>query len=245
MMIAVLVLGCGRLGFGSQERGDAPTQPLPEPIDSAFTPTADAPLQAVTTTFGECADADVTGVTRDTFVDSANPTYNFGKRREMRVGNGRVPLVSFDLVSIPSTATVFSATFMVSVAEDDALEDGYVAISPVLEDWTEGDRDYSSGACNWTERASGTPWSVIGAGPPQSRSTSVVGMFTPRLAGVRHEVPLDPSVVQAWVGQSGNLGMALYGVDDMGQGAWLVSSNEQDATRRPCLEVVYVLGPTG
>lgn len=63
-------------------------------------------------------------------------TENYGGRDEMRVGNGRVSLLRFDLRAIAVDATVFSATLHITVSPSDALEQGYVAIAPLHESWT-------------------------------------------------------------------------------------------------------------
>ena len=133
---------------------------------------------------------------------------------------------------------MFSATFEISVSAD-SLEAGYVALFPVLEDWTEGMEDFAPGIANWTTRRASATWSVDGAGPPTSRATAEIGTFIPNVANARHQVSLDPAAVQSWLGGI-NYGMALVGIDDEDQGTWLVTRNNVDAAARPCLVVTYV-----
>lgn len=134
LAFAIAVAGCGRVGF----------DPLaaPQPIDAAamadspFAPTTDAPAMAVTDIFGDCPSATRPGTAVDTSLDSTRPTENYGGRDQMRVGNGRVSLLRFDLRAIAVDATVFSATLHITVSPSDALEQGYVAIAPLHESWT-------------------------------------------------------------------------------------------------------------
>lgn len=230
--------GCGRLNFDNVAAaiaGDA------ELTDSAFAPTTDAPPNAVTVRLGQCPGADSAVVVTDTFLDDTLPTQNFGGRYEMRIGNNRVSLLRFELGQIPTTASVFSATLEISVSPTDALEQGYCAISPLLEDWTEGSKDYSDGIVNWTQRTMTASWATAGAGAPGSRTSQVIGTFVPVLESVRHHVALDVSAVQPWIANpASNFGIVLYGQDEGIQGAWLATREASDPTLRPCIVITYV-----
>lgn len=241
VVAGVVVAGGCRFSFEPHDGGGPPADALIVVDDSAFTPTTDAPATSVTTRFGECANADVTGVTADTTLDSSSPTYNIGKRTTMRVGNGKVSLLRYDLSSIPASAQIFSATLEISVSTTDALEQGDAVAYVVNESWIEGVENYQVGVCNWTQRNAADNWSVAGAGAPASRGTAIIGTFTPRVPGARHIVGIDPAAIQAWVsGSVPNYGMELAGLNEGMSGGWLVTSNEPDATTRPCLVVTYI-----
>jgi hypothetical protein len=237
----VVVAGCGRLWFDPATAfDDARTIDASVVVsDSPFAPTSDAPAAATTVRVGACPGADLAGVV-DTSLDDTRPNENFGRRVEMRVGNNRVSLIRFDTSSLPSAAPVFSASLEISVSPTDALEQGFVEVAPVLEPWTEGSGDFSAGVCNWTSRDATNAWTNAGAGAPGSRSASVIGSFVPNVEGVRHDVPLDPTVVEAWLAGGINAGVALYGVNTGTQGAWLATREATDPSLRPCLRITYV-----
>lgn len=232
--------GCGRLAFDPLAGGDG-SAGSGNIVDGALN---DGPVGSVVRVFGECAEADIRNVTADTFLDSEERDDNFGRRDEMRVElpEENVSLLRFDLSAIPVSATLHSLELLISVSAGDALEDGAVVVTAMLEAWQEGTGDYSTGIANWNDRVPGQAWSQEGAGAPDSRDTTVLGQFEPNVENVRHVVDLQvsPLVAQWIVDPSVNYGFALFAIGETnGQGGWLSTSNEADESRRPCLRVIY------
>ena len=96
---------------------------------------------------------------KDTYIDSANPSINYGSDTVIRMdeatgglGDGRV-LLQFDLSSIPSGATITSATLQVEASGKSgaAGDSSIINVYEVTEAWDEG-------AATWDERQALTAW---------------------------------------------------------------------------------------
>lgn len=108
------------------------------------------------------------------------------------VGDDRYVLLRWDLAVLPPRCTVLSATLEITVTNDskgtpfDLLE--------LKRDWSEKD-------VTWKLCAGKTPWQTPGAQGAQDRGPAVLGVLSPKQAGV-HAVRLTPdglAVVQSWI----------------------------------------------
>jgi len=213
--LLVLASACGRVGFGTVAE---------PPIDAAV----DAPPNAVTLTLP---------ATADTFMSAAaSSDSNFGGS-EMLVLNdapARRPLLRFDTTSLPSGATVFSATLsLVATGSDPTASKGTVHV--VREDWVEGTNNGAIGEASWIARKPGVAWMAEGANPPSS-DLATSGVFAVGLPG-RYDIAIDRTVVGNWLADPPtNFGIVITCACAM----QLVSRENAAAADRPTLTVIYV-----
>ena len=141
----------------------------------------------------------------DTYVNSANPSTNYGGLSNLYVGNGGTALIQFDLTTLPSGTSsnqISSAKLTLYVNRVNAS--GQVQVQQVGSSWTES-----------TVTASTAP--ALG---------TVVGFFNPSLA--QQYVTIDvTSLVQSWVATpSSNYGIGLTSAS----GNIVFDSKENDET---------------
>jgi len=108
------------------------------------------------------------GASKDTNIYSGSwSSNNYGASEWIEIdsgggdlGDGRM-LFQFDLSSIPSGATITSATLKLYSQQD---EGGSISMNVyrVTESWTEGTNDHSAGRSNWDYRTSTQLWSTAG-----------------------------------------------------------------------------------
>lgn len=195
--------------------------------------------------FGERRDADMQGVTYDTFVEGNESGLNYGVHTDLHFwewNSTATALLRFDLSSIPASATIVAAHLEVWTEGSGVLSEGIIGGYRLLEPWDEGSVDGSSGAANWEHRSQDVPWTTPGA-RGGSHDAAVLFELSPTQANMAYEVDLPADLVQAWIESSAdNHGIALYGTVDSGVSggtAWVVASEYWDADRRPLLTVVY------
>jgi len=236
--VCAVSFGCGRVGFytfddamgGDGRSGDGGT-PAIDAID--------APMNAVTVTFGERATATFQGVTRDTFIsnEAGEPTLNYGITDELRSESDvseRI-LLSFDVSAIPPGTAVFSASLQVIVTQANPLATW--ELHPVLENWDEGSQDGTSGTSNFTLRMTGVAWSNAGANIPTSSGPTFTTAQPAALGAL--DIPIPASVAQTWVNNVGsNYGFAFFNTHS--DTARFASREIVPATSRPLLTVTYV-----
>ena len=242
LLILLLVVGCGRLGF------DAPAEDAPVAPADTSGPPDDAPGDApgdttfgrtVTVSFGEAPGTDVMNATSDTFIsqEAGETLLNYGADDELRIERdvNERGLLRFELTAIPATATVLTATIDLTVTELPAGTT-QLQLSRMLESWTEGTGQGTSGSASYINRSGTIPWLVPGAGPPLS-STAVIAGSSPALG--RATYPVDTSVVQLMVtSPATNHGFLLTTNND--DSTRIVSSEGTPASDRPVLTVTYV-----
>lgn len=194
-------------------------------------------LQAQTVTLTSIADNDI-------FL--GNPTRNYGQSPYMYVIQGSSvidrSLVKFNLSSIPSNATITSATLtLVKIGIDnDAMN---IATHQITNPWTEGTGG-SNGKpeeSNWNQRVAGTNWTTAGGdfNPTAETTTSVSnnGSYTWNI----------PAMVQNWVTTPGiNHGVLLKSTTEAGSIYQHVFASREypTVTDRPKLVVTYTTTPT-
>lgn len=176
----------------------------------------------------------------DTYIDRYNPTTNHATSPELKVNNGGslLSLLKFDLSSIPRDALIKQAflTIYLGNTPSNALE---VSLYSLLTHWV--DRE-----ATWQQAAQGVPWTAQGQGADGS------GYYSPTPIAVVTNVRESgvytfnvKSALQNWLtGALPNEGFLISGPRGGGSGAEhyrFASSEASDASRRPKLQVLYML----
>lgn len=191
-------------------------------------------------TFAE-GDADVDGVTRDTFVEESTPGDNQGTHADFHVEDGgvQVSLLEFDVSALPDEATVVDVELDLSTASSPNIE-CMVQFFVLGEEWEAATANGSMGISNWNERTASSSWSSPGAGSGAHGST-VVGELDSPAGGESFTVQIDPDLVQQWRDDPGsNNGLLIAAAE--GSGAcygWFMSSDANNPSERPLLRVEF------
>ena len=190
--------------------------------------------------FGEGNGADVTGVSRDTWIDSESQTRNHGGQNELRADGDpqRHALMRIDVSALPAGAVVVSAQLRLSTTGNGHLASGRIAIYPLLEDWDEGAADDGVGVASWALRSGVTPWATIGAGAPGSRGTTPLATFTPSADDTSYDIALPPAIIEAWRDPGANHGFILVAESAGSESGFFVSRGGARA-KRPLLTVTF------
>jgi hypothetical protein len=179
--------------------------------------------------FGE-GDADVRGVTTDTWLDSANIDTARGGASELTIDSepGRVALVRFALDAIPDGSVIERAELGLRVFDSGRSVDR-VRVRVLLRDWSERE-------ATWQNARAGTRWPSAGASGAALGEEIASAPFDAN--GDRVQV-LDTAAVQAWVDDPGsNFGMRLDLWSPSGDAVG-VFSREASSDARPYLRVVF------
>jgi len=191
-----------------------------------------------TATFGETGMATYGLVTHDTTLDRGQSTSNYGADDALQCDGGfnpKVGLLQFDLVALPSTVTVVSATLRVYTESD--VTTATVGVFQVMEAWDEGMENMAPGAANWTDRQPGVAWMGSGASPP-SRAQASMTSFVPATASAAYDLALDPGVVQGWIADPAtNFGVAFVCTDS--NGTYFDAHEVATPATRPLLTITY------
>lgn len=212
--IAASVLGACRFGFDPALTGSDDAHPIDRdgapdtmPVADANEPTddarddanasPDASVMTVTITFGERPTSMRKTVTRDTWLEQARGSFNFGSSEDVSVANFATQrehsLLWFDLTSLTPGTQVTAA--QVSVVRLDYGDEtpGPIEVRLLSESWVEGTNSGSPGTgASWTTRDGSTAWTTGGG-----TTSQLLGTVTPTATEVL--LPLPASVVQAWV----------------------------------------------
>lgn len=202
----------------------------------------DSPPQIQFMSFGERADADVQGVTEDTFITFWELGNNNGSHADQHVASidgdtpVQVALSRFD-VSALEDVTVVSVELILS--SYDVTSDGTINLYRLLESWEEGVEDQSAGICNWQLREEDEAW--LGAGAQgDSHDPDVVGSFSLDEVFTDFSIDVAPELVQGWIDDPGSNHGILFSSNDVGEAIWWASSEEFQESMRPLLVVRYL-----
>ncbi len=215
--------------------GQPDATPVPSPPDAGVpvggAPDAETPPPVTfLVTFGERPGAMVQGVTHDAYLEEAFPDNNHGFDDVVAFDSApqRHGLLEFDLDSLPTTLSCFSAELLISV--NDPIETGEMRIFSLLESWVPGN-------VTWNHRDTGLPWSTPGAGT-NSHAPGTMAVSAPRTVG-EFIVPLDCAVITGWIqNPASNHGMVVIAVSPDGRGGEFRSSNNTNGSQRPLLRLV-------
>jgi CshA-type fibril repeat protein len=152
-------------------------------------------------------------------------------------------LIRFDLSSIPSSATITSATFsLVKTGLNNTSQT--VNVHRITNDWTEGTGGCmgTNGVANWNTRMTGLSWTTAGGDFDATAiaSVAVVGNATYNWSVT--------SLVQDWVsGTYSNYGLIVkYATETVDAEKEFAASENPTTANRPKLTVTYTLpGPGG
>jgi len=213
---------CGRDGWC-----EVPGSPPPPPsVDAQISqPLPDAAPGTIVMSFGERPNADVRGVTSDTYLDSALPNDNFGTNTDASFDADpiRTALLRFDLSAAPAGATVEGAELTLYVF--DPLETGDCVIAPIVEAWASKEATYLL-------RTATLPWTSAGGTVGQ-----LVQVFTPRVAG-EYTISLPIALVQGWLDDPAtNLGVRFSSTSLDGRGGQWSTCNTKTSDQRPELRL--------
>jgi len=183
-----------------------------------------------TTDIGSSGSLDLTP-SGDTYLEEKNPNNNYGSNNKLKIktknNDDKRPLLKWDLSSIPSGATITSATMSFFVTRDRGGVT--VNIHRMSTDWTEGGADWNTydGTSNWI--TSGGDYN----GTPE-------GNFTPDKKNQYVTVDVT-SLVQNWTSEAyPNYGVIL--ISDSDKEVKIASS--ESTGREPVLNVSYTVPPT-
>jgi hypothetical protein len=199
--------------------------------------TSGGQAEPMTMSFGERDDADVQGVTHDTFILVDQPTLNNGAHPDFHisgnadVGAQEVALLAFDLAELPDLPVVSAE---LRIWTYDVVGPGAIQVHRVIETWDEGDGDFSEGVCNWTDREPMTPWSSPGAGVG-SFDDEVLAEFEATRQYVELVIELPAALIDTLHAADGNDSIMLRTTDHASM--WFASSEEADTSLRPLLVV--------
>lgn len=202
-----------------------------------FRDASGAALTSQTLRWGEGADDDLGGVTRDTFLQEDEPAIGHdAPTLEAGPSPTRIALLRFDLAALPASAVIESARLAVHVCSAaDCASSHTFEVREVLEPWSE--------AATWNDREPGTPWSAAGCGAGSCASAPIGGLVEPDVAGGEELIDLDTATVTGWIADpASNAGLAIAPTSDSGTAVHLDAS-EADAADAvpPALEVTYRL----
>lgn len=241
LLVCIGVSGCVlKAGGDSDTEADAaaPTVDADTADTTDATPGSDA-TNAVTVEFGDTSTSDVTGVTTDAEIWSEFPDNNHGNVDHFSLdGDGiEIGLLQFDISSLPSTATISSATLAISTLDSSAA--GVVVIHRLQEQWDEGSLDNQLGAVSWNDRRPGIPWTTEGAGDGTYDPVELASFTLDGSSPTRYQVSLPVAAVQAWLADpSTNAGLRLSQVDP--DHTHITSSEATLVDHRPALIVEYL-----
>ncbi|TXH81226.1 DUF4347 domain-containing protein, partial [Thauera aminoaromatica] len=173
---------------------------------------------------------------QDTYVSGNSPTLNYGASGSLVVDYSGASigdiwaLLQFDLSSLPSSATIASATLqMMATGITGAATN--LGVYQLTQGWVEGSGNGTIGAANWTERQPGTAWSTAGG----SFNAAVVASLSPSATGL-HSWDLT-ALVRSWVsGATTNNGLIIGSPDGGGQ---TITYDSSEGSTPPVLVISY------
>ncbi len=183
---------------------------------------------------------------RDAYLDSANPTFNYGGDLYNDVRNSPKMnfIISFGLPAEVLGKTIVEARIGFYCWYVSSWQEGqYLDLYRLTEDWTEGTADgaYQAGCVSWAARSGDAggdiPWTTPGgthAPELLARSLIANGAYYPE-----YDIT---ALVQAWAnGTTPNLGVILKNDSPVTTG---IKASEYSEYGRPYLEITYTL-PSG
>ena len=139
-------------------------------------------------------------------------------------------LLHFDPASLPAgdVVAVELHIWTGTSAGDELEEMGTAHVYRMIESWDAAD-------ATWNERASGVPWTTVGAGPG-SRADVVIGSFMPGTNDTEWIVTLPPMLVNAWrMAPASNYGIQLDNESTNDHGVGYDSLEWSESAKRPGL----------
>lgn len=179
------------------------------------------------------------GPSADTYIDAGSANANFGSNNRLNVnpgtGKGNTvmnSLITFDLSSIPSEATIHAAWLRMEVQSSGPN----VNIYGTTTDWTQNN-------ATWNTRNGSNNWSGGGSFSASDYSATLLGTFNTGSSGVKSNNVLTS--VENWVqGTVSNRGFALISAANANGTTAFYSNEEGTSSRRPALFVNWSVSGT-
>ena len=203
---------------------------------STGTPVVD-PIQHVAFQDGVSPSTDYEG-TRDTKIISTDPNTVYGDHPVLEIDaeSDYGVLLSWDLMSIPTNATVTGAAFVFDVTDVTVLDYEYYEVTRWWEEET----------ATWNRANSGANWQTPGALGAEDHNSTVLGTITGSTQGA-YTYPLNDkalAVVQKWIREPGsNYGFIFQDYTSGDDGLDFSSREASDPAKRPRLELTYTMDP--
>jgi hypothetical protein len=179
---------------------------------------------------------------RDTFLDSAQTTTNYGSGTRMKVrtisGINYRPLIYFDLSTIPTGSTIRSATLYLYMDDYSHMpeQSPRISIYKVKQDWAEME-------ATWSKRTSSASWGTAGCEGSADRETSESAYRVVTTISTWYDWNVA-SLVQTWISSpTSNRGMVL--LSDNSREVRFTTSNDVDQRFHPHLRIEYIASSSG
>ncbi len=203
----------------------------------------------VTKRFGECSTCDVTGVAKDSYVQSSSTTTNYGSASKFYIrelGGVYSPILYFDLSSIPQGAVVKKARLVIHADYGGNFNVGTTGLVKQVYKINDpsGTGIWDESTVTYAQKKSGVSWSSSGFNG--AKGNKIGELYFKRWYTSFLQSYFDADItsgVQDWVNNpSTNLGLTFNGTGLNIQGAY--TKETSDASLRPYLEVTYEV-PSG
>ena len=190
---------------------------------------------------------------RDTHIQQANVTYNYGAATPLMVdsdepnssGNDVSALLYWDLSSIPAGSTIESAS--VTVYVENVTQSPGFDMYAMTQAWTEGTGNGSATAngATWNTYNGSNAWPG-GAGGASDRGSTALANFMPTATG-SYQAALNATgeaVLEGWINTPANNKGFMIHAGSTTNGLDLTSKEGTTVANRPKLTVGYCLAPT-
>jgi hypothetical protein len=181
----------------------------------------------------------------DSYIYSGSKTSNFGTATDMGIGednnsNSKIArsLIKFDLSSIPTNATITSATLSLWTSADLSSNNRTIRIYRLQVPFNETQ-------VNWNRSATGTLWQIAGASGTNDRESTDIGSITilnNEALNLEEQIVLNPAKIQEMVnGTFVNRGFILVADTEQNDRFNYKTSDSTTSTQRPKLVIQYLL----
>ena len=181
----------------------------------------------------------------DSYLQSTSATTNFGSDVAIGAGEnnnatGRVArgLLKFDLSSIPTNATILSATLSLWTASDLSDNDRTLRVYRLK-------MPFDESQVTWNIASTGVSWQSQGASGNNDRESTEIGsvqILANEPIGVQKQISLSPASIQEMVsGAFPNNGFILVVDTELDDRFSYKSSDTSTASSRPMLVIQYTV----
>jgi len=181
----------------------------------------------------------------DTFLTSSSPATNYGADVAIGIGENnnatdRITrgLIRFDLSSIPSNATIVSATLSLWTASDLSDNDRTLRVYRLKSAFDEA-------SATWSFASTDIRWEGPGASGPNDRESLEIGsiqLSASEAIGIQKQIALSPAKIQELVnGAFTNNGFIIVVDTELNDRFNYKSSDTTTASNRPMLVIQYTL----
>gem|GEM_PF-3121317 len=184
----------------------------------------------------------------DTYLLNTSPTTNNGTAVTMWVGESNNAtnkvarsLIKFDLSSIPSNATITSATLSLWTDADFSDNDRTIRVYRLKVPFNETQ-------ATWNEASTGVSWQGAGASGANDRESTDIGsvlIAANEAIDVEKQISLTPAKIQELInGTFTNNGFIIIADTELNDRFNYKTSDASASTKRPKLVIEYTTGPT-